>query len=340
MATSDWEPRGESSGDPVEVRESLAPEDAVPSQRDSSEPREGLPQHAVPECDERECPLVSVVIPFYSEVHWLQEAVESVRNQDYSNIEVILVNDGSSADLSGIIREYGTLVRIINKGNGGPASARNAGMGAAVGKYIAFLDSDDTWYPAKLSAQVAFMESTGMRWSQHSYRMFWDSVRKSKIIDTSVYSGDVLRDCFISFRVQTSSVMILRTLVEEYQVRFPTQKRYGEDVDFYSQLASVFPLGYVPGVLSRFRMRGSNAGFNASIQIRARASTWRDIEGRSEILKLLPRPVLLAYAMCGNLSDLVDRLSARSLQGQPQLEPISRVAYAIPYLIFRLSGRR
>lgn len=302
--------------------------------------RQCSPQPVIAECEEDERPLVSVVIPFHSELHWLTEALSSVCKQDYRNIEVLLVDDGSGADLTEIVREQGTPIQVINKRNGGPASARNVGIDAATGKYIAFLDADDTWRPNKLSSQVDFMESTGIRWSQHSYRMFWEHSNKTTTVDTSKYSGDVLRDCFISFRIQTSCVMVLRDVLEEREIRFPAHKRYGEDGDFYSQLASIFPLGYVPGVFSDFRIRGSNAGLDARIQIRARASTWSDIRERPEILEILPKLVRCAYAICSHISGQIDRLSTHFPQVERLPEPVFRIAYVIPYLIFRLCGRR
>lgn len=102
-------------------------------------------------------PLVSVVIPFYSGLNWLEEALESVNNQTYKNKEVIVINDGSSENTEKIFSKYDT-AREVKKVNEGPAAARNTGISESKGKYVAFLDSDDIWMPRKLELQVESME--------------------------------------------------------------------------------------------------------------------------------------------------------------------------------------
>ena len=91
-------------------------------------------------------PLVSIVIPCYNVKEYLEDAVESVVRQTYSNIEIILVNDGSSDGTSELCDVYARKYKnicVIHKENGGLSSARNAGMQEARGEFIYFLDSDD-----------------------------------------------------------------------------------------------------------------------------------------------------------------------------------------------------
>lgn len=90
--------------------------------------------------------LLSVVIPVYNAENFLRETVSSVVNQDFSDFEIILVNDGStdgSAQLCDVLARKKSNIRVIHKNNGGVSSARNAGIEAAKGKYITFIDSDD-----------------------------------------------------------------------------------------------------------------------------------------------------------------------------------------------------
>src|SRR5690606_22346726 len=137
-----------------------------------------------------------------------------------------------------------------------------------------FLDSDDLWCSSKLSQQISFMESKGYVWSQHSYEMFWENSSKKKIIDTSIYTGDVYKDCFISFKVQTSCVVVQKKILIDNDIHFPIEMRYGQDVGFYKQIAKLYPLGSYTGVYSKFRIRGNNAGFRAEVQLKDKASTW------------------------------------------------------------------
>jgi glycosyltransferase involved in cell wall biosynthesis len=99
-------------------------------------------------------PLVTAIVTSYNYGHYLGEAVDSALNQTYQNLEVVVVDDGSTDDSRDILREYGERIRTIFKPNGGQASAFNTGVAAARGDIICFLDSDDAWLPAKVATVV------------------------------------------------------------------------------------------------------------------------------------------------------------------------------------------
>jgi glycosyltransferase involved in cell wall biosynthesis len=104
-------------------------------------------------------PLVSVVIPAYNAAWCIRRAVDSVLAQDFRDFELIVVDDGSTDDTAAILAGYGDAVRVISKPNGGLSSARNAGISAAKGEFVAFLDADDWWMSEKLVRQVTLMGS-------------------------------------------------------------------------------------------------------------------------------------------------------------------------------------
>lgn len=106
-------------------------------------------------------PTVSVIIPAYNRAPTLRAALDSVRQQDYQDWELIVVDDGSSDGTAAVADSLGdSRVRVIrHEVNRGASAARNTGIRSARGRYIAFLDSDDAWLPGKLSAQVAVLES-------------------------------------------------------------------------------------------------------------------------------------------------------------------------------------
>ena len=102
--------------------------------------------------------LVSVIIPTYNRGRTIERAVDSVLAQDHRSLEVIVVDDGSTDDTAGRMRDrYGHDSRVVylRQPNGGVCVARNTGMARARGEFIAMLDSDDAWLPGKLRAQVA-----------------------------------------------------------------------------------------------------------------------------------------------------------------------------------------
>ncbi len=287
-----------------------------------------------------EQPLVSIVIPFFSGVNWLKEALSSVQNQTYKNIEVLVINDGSNENISDISEINNINIRMINKENGGPASARNLGIEESSGKYIAFLDSDDIWLPEKLFKQISFMESHEYVWSQHSYKMFWEESDRTKVVNTKRYTGNVYKDCFISFKIQTSCVVVLRSVLIENNIRFPLQKRYGQDNDFYRQLAKNYTLGHVDDILSKFRIRGSNAGFRAKVQLDDKASTWREIKNNNEVLNLLPKPITLAYKNTVISSNIINFLGKKHIKNSNIIEFISKMLYVLPYVTFKIYAKK
>jgi glycosyltransferase involved in cell wall biosynthesis len=102
---------------------------------------------------------VSVIIPAYNAAKFIRTTIESVLGQTFQDLEIIVVNDGSTDNTQEILQNYGDKILYLPKENGGVSSARNLGIENAKGKYIAFLDADDVWLPEKLERQVELLES-------------------------------------------------------------------------------------------------------------------------------------------------------------------------------------
>jgi glycosyltransferase involved in cell wall biosynthesis len=102
-----------------------------------------------------DAPSVSVVIPVFNGAYSIARAIASVLAQDFTDFEIVVVNDGSTDATCDALRPFAGQIRRIDQANEGPAVARNAGIAAARGEYIAFLDADDAWLPAKLELLVA-----------------------------------------------------------------------------------------------------------------------------------------------------------------------------------------
>ena len=101
-------------------------------------------------------PLVSVIIPVYNVVHYLREAIDSVINQTYKNLEIIIIDDGSTDGSSGVCDQYlsDPRITVIHQENRGLSGARNTGLSAITGEYVAFLDSDDAFYPGMIQTMI------------------------------------------------------------------------------------------------------------------------------------------------------------------------------------------
>lgn len=105
-----------------------------------------------PSADPRE-PLVSVVVPTYNQANYLRSAIESVLTHDYPNIELIVVDDGSTDATPEVLRDYGDAIVLIRQPNRGAANPLNEGIRAARGTYVCWLSSDDAFLPGKLRRQ-------------------------------------------------------------------------------------------------------------------------------------------------------------------------------------------
>lgn len=107
-------------------------------------------------------PCVSVIIPAYNRAHVLPRAITSVLNQTFTDYEIIVVDDASTDDTGTVVQNTDGPLRVIcHELNRGPAAARNTGIRAARGAYVAFLDSDDEWLPGKLARQIGLLEGLG-----------------------------------------------------------------------------------------------------------------------------------------------------------------------------------
>lgn len=106
-------------------------------------------------------PLVSVIIPTYNRANLVGAAIRSVLSQSYENVELIVVDDGSTDNTCEVLAGFQSAISIVRQPNAGPAIARNRGIAAAHGEIIAFLDSDDLWMPTKLERQVRSLQTAG-----------------------------------------------------------------------------------------------------------------------------------------------------------------------------------
>lgn len=214
--------------------------------------------------DVAEEPLVSVIIPFFNRIDLVVRAIESVVSQNYSHIQVILINDGSTDDdsvLSEFLREYDYLEYVRLPENKGPSSARNEGIKRSKGKYIAFLDSDDAWCENKLKIQVCEMSRNGWLFSHTSYyAVRFGSV---KYVKSGRWNYRFPLPVF-TCKIATPTVMINREALGD--IFFRPEFRYGEDVLLWNDLAKITTLVGIDLPLSKVFLGESNASLNREIQ--------------------------------------------------------------------------
>lgn len=285
---------------------------------------------------------VSVVIPFYSNIGWLKEAVNSVLQQSYQDFEVIVINDGSKEDDTEFVLEYGKLVTYLKTENKGPGAARNLGIKMSSGKYIAFLDSDDIWLPTKLESQISFMESNEWEWTHSSYSLFNDKNLKTiKEVRVGGFEGDIFIKRHISSPIATPCVIIKRNVfLENKSFRFAEHLRFGQDSYLWAMISDRYPLGALDEVLVKVRIRGSNAGRRARVQLQSRANSWMKISAKRKEKNYrylnFPLAPLLLFRLSYYFNSFIEFFEEKGSLKSKTSELLSKVLYAPIYISFKI----
>ena len=194
-------------------------------------------------------PQVSVIIPTYNRGWIIKDAIDSVLAQDYTEFELIVVDDGSTDHTSDVLDSYRNDIKILSQKNKGVSAARNRGIAEASGKFIAFLDSDDLWLSQKLSVQIEFFNQTPDAlicqteevWIRNGLRVNPGKRHKKP-------SGMIFKPSLELCLVSPSAVMIQRNLfdrVGEFDETLPAC----EDYDLWLRISCRFPVHLIDAPL-------------------------------------------------------------------------------------------
>lgn len=210
-----------------------------------------------------EQPLVSVVIPSYNSRRYIAEAIDSVRAQQVENLELVIVDDGSTDDSVEFIRQIAPEARVITQANAGAAAARNHGVQEARGRYIAFLDADDVWVPGKLKAQLKVMEQQPEIDLVYGHFKPWycnaqGEFSKPESGDTTPEQVTVIEDKLLPVAILFDSVVcIITVLVRAEALRnidlFNPDYTVGEDYDLWMRLSLLNRCAMLPTILAHYR---------------------------------------------------------------------------------------
>jgi glycosyltransferase involved in cell wall biosynthesis len=213
-------------------------------------------------------PKISVIMPVYNLAALIVETLDSIFNQTFTDYEVILVNDGSSdsTELEEKLKPYREKIVYIKQENAGAAIARNTAILQARGKYLAFLDGDDVWFPEYLEKQLEFIKQSGFELSYCDAEFFGEKIYKEKTYFEQTQSfGEVSTKSLLlgNANVITSGTIALREKVLAnglFDKNFPRN----EDYDMWFRLVkNGVKTGYQTKVLLKYRIRiGSLSGNN------------------------------------------------------------------------------
>lgn len=215
-------------------------------------------------------PLVSVIIPAYNGEKYLAVTIQSALDQTYPHKEIIVVNDGSTDNTAHVIAFFGDRVRSIEQQNAGSAAARNHGIQAARGEFIAFLDADDLWLADKLRIQVDYLtkhpEVGAVYCSWQVWRPNGDgefaipTVTPSREPEDAIdpeHSGWLYNRLFHDSIIHTTALMVRREIIQQAGF-FDTTLRRGQDYDYWFRLSRLAPIHKLKAVLSLYRIHAES----------------------------------------------------------------------------------
>lgn len=196
-------------------------------------------------------PLVSVVVPAYNCSEFIDETLESLFAQDYPNVEIVVVNDGSTDGTLARLSTYAERIRIVDQPNAGAPVARNRGMQAARGDFVCFCDADDIWAKTKIGDQVAYLQAhpdVGMVYcdwyvwepdSQGVFRIPPDFGQETdrQAIDPAL-SGWIYHKLLLDCVCLTSSVMFRKSILEQVG-EFDPKLWNGDDYNYWLRTSRI-----------------------------------------------------------------------------------------------------
>lgn len=197
-------------------------------------------------------PLVSVIIPSYNCEHYIAQTIESVLNQTFKDIELIVVDDGSTDSTREIVKSYGDPVRLITQQNARVCAARNRGISESKGKYICLMDHDDFWFPYKLEEQIKTLEKHGETGVVFAPFIRWHSDADGRFPEPATltppenvggtdreYSGWIYHHLLLDCVMLTSSAMFRKEVFEKCGA-FDVSLPYSEDWDLWIRITREF----------------------------------------------------------------------------------------------------
>lgn len=210
---------------------------------------------------------VSVIIPNYNYAQYVGQAINSVLNQTYSNIEIIVINNGSTDNSLEILKGFGNRICVVDQENLGQSGARKSGLARATGDFIAFLDADDIWDPKKIEKQMLlFSPRTELvycgidRFSESSQKLISTHLPQFKGSCASAF----INHPGVSIVLSGESTAIFTRALLEKVGGFDPGLNSAAGWDFFRRCSKFTNFDFVPEALTNYRIHGTNMS-NSSI---------------------------------------------------------------------------
>jgi teichuronic acid biosynthesis glycosyltransferase TuaG len=217
-------------------------------------------------------PLVSVVIPVYNQERYIKEAVDSVLQQTYPQVELVVVDDGSTDQTPEILKTYGSRLRYLRQANAGAATALNRGIEAASGELVGWLSSDDVYESTKVQRQVELFEARPeISLTYTDFNVIDGDGRVVRTVRSPYYSDrkEFIRRLILGNFVNGSSVIAKKKALIDTGLFDPVMT-YHADANMWLRLLKHHQFGHVGEVLLNYRWHAGNASNNVAAMRRHR----------------------------------------------------------------------
>jgi len=224
-------------------------------------------------------PKVSVIIPAYNAAETIQRTIESVLYQTTQDIEIIVVDDGSTDNTREIVSCFGEKVGTFLQENQGHAVARNTGLKASRGEYCAFLDADDLWVPEKTERQVQILDEHPQVGIVHcdlkkvdlEGHLMKQFLRRKKFIHGNIFSNILTRKGHIA----TSSAMFRKECVYRHGLFDESVREWGsEDREFWMRICKDWEVAYIDEPLVVYQYRENSLSQSRTLKNRIQGRRW------------------------------------------------------------------
>ena len=238
---------------------------------------------------ERKPPLVSVIIPCFNVAPFISETIESVITQTFNDYEIIVVNDGSpdATELQHALAPYRENITYLEQENRGVSAARNLGIRASRGEFLAFLDGDDVWLPDFLKHQLEFIRSnSGYDLVYSDAYHFGNNCQGLTYMQTCPSEGEVNCESLVSGKcnVICSGVLVRKEVVLEVGL-FDEELRAAEDFDLWLRVSKRkgARLNYQRKILVGYRHRDGSLASNTERQVESAVSVYEKTGKRNDL---------------------------------------------------------
>lgn len=224
-------------------------------------------------------PLVSIVIPVYNGSNYMREAIDSALNQTYRNIEVIVVNDGSTDKTDEIAKSYGNKIRYFSKENGGVSTALNLAIENMKGAYFSWLSHDDMYLPEKIESQINILkdleDKTTVIYSGYKYIDENNNILNEVKLEKRFSLSELNKPLFSLFHEQLSGCTLLIHVSHFQRVgRFDASLKTTQDYDLWFRILRDGTIHYDINCNVLSRVHGKQAGLINSMHEKNCCELW------------------------------------------------------------------